>query len=50
MSAHEMPMMSAWSVAAIVGSDTMKIREAKPERNCPMIALARRRTSGRFIA
>jgi hypothetical protein len=39
MSAHEMPMMSAWSVEAIVGSDTMKIREAKPERNCPMIAL-----------
>src|SRR5205814_2035416 len=32
-------MMSACSAEATVGSATMKMRVAKPDRNCPMIAL-----------
>src|SRR2546427_322101 len=37
--------MSAFSAAAIVGSDTMKIRVATPEMSCPIIALTRSSTS-----
>src|SRR2546425_11747994 len=49
MSAHAMSRMSALNVLAIVGWETVKIREAKPERNCPRIALARRRRSVRAM-
>src|SRR5687767_12844394 len=43
--------MSARRAVAIVGSATMKIRDAKPVMNWPIIALARRRRSvaGRFV-
>jgi hypothetical protein len=37
--------MSASRAAAIVGSATMKMREAKPVRNWPMTALVRRSQS-----
>src|SRR5256712_13591768 len=45
MSAQETARMSAFSAAAIVGSDTMKIRAATPEMSCPIIALTRSSTS-----
>ena len=37
--------MSAWRARAMVGSETMKMRDAKPVRNWPMTALARRSRS-----
>src|SRR5262252_1448241 len=37
--------MSAFNAVAIVGSDTMKMRVATPEMNCPTIALTRSSTS-----
>src|SRR6266545_7385189 len=45
MSAQDTARMSAFRAAAIVGSDTMKIRVATPEMNCPIIALTRSSTS-----
>src|SRR5438874_6512720 len=45
MSAQETARMSASSAAAMVGIETMKIRVATPEKNCPMIALTRSSTS-----
>ena len=41
MSAQDTARISAFSAAAIVGSDTMKIRVARPEMSCPIIALTR---------
>src|SRR5215510_5684267 len=45
MSAHDTARMSAFNAVAIVGSDTMKMRVATPEMNCPTIALTRSSTS-----
>src|SRR4029450_11782066 len=45
MTAQDTARMSAFSATAIVGSATMKIREAMPEMNCPIIALTRSSTS-----
>src|SRR5713226_6420399 len=45
MSAHDTARMSAFSEAAMVGIDTMKIRVAMPVKNCPIIALTRSSTS-----
>src|SRR5512134_338349 len=49
MSAQETARMSASSAAATVGSDTMKIRVATPEMNCPVIALTRSSVSVRSV-
>jgi hypothetical protein len=48
MSAQETARMSVLSAAAIVGSETMKIRVATPEMNCPIIALTSSSASVRW--
>src|SRR5215470_10382260 len=45
MSAQETASMSAWSAPAMVGIETMKMRVATPEKNCPTMALTRSSTS-----
>src|SRR5438093_11809925 len=47
--AYEMARMSAWSALAMVGRDTMNTRVAKPEMNCPIMALTRSSTSVRAV-
>src|SRR5439155_3088540 len=45
MRAQETARMSAFRAAAMVGIETMKIRLATPEKNCPTMALTRSSTS-----